>query len=38
MTASYPQGDFAPVSDEISSGEPAVEGELPAEPDGRYFR
>ncbi|GAA0938331.1 carotenoid oxygenase family protein [Actinocorallia libanotica] len=38
MTASYLQGDFAPVPDEISSGELAVEGVLPAELDGRYLR
>ncbi|WP_106400330.1 carotenoid oxygenase family protein [Actinocorallia populi] len=38
MTASYLQGDFAPVPDEIETGELAVEGVLPAELEGRYLR
>ncbi len=38
MTASYLRENFAPVPDEIDAGELAVEGSLPAELNGRYFR
>ncbi|GAA0845269.1 carotenoid oxygenase family protein [Streptosporangium amethystogenes subsp. fukuiense] len=38
MTPSYLQGDLAPVPDEIDVHDLTVEGLLPAELSGRYFR
>lgn len=38
MTPSYLQGNFAPTADEVDIRDLTVEGILPAELNGRYFR